>query len=127
MTPRSFLTHVCALAAGAMFAAPALAQNALDEIVAKKSITIAIPTDSAPYGYVGTDLQPQGLDIDMAAENCNIQPGDIVAVWGCGPVGQFAIRSAFMFIATAYIAPVALMAMYSFSATWRSSEWSCAR
>ena len=66
MTPRSFLTHVCALAASAMFVAPALAQNALDEIVAKKSITIAIPTDSAPYGYVGTDLQPQGLDIDMA-------------------------------------------------------------
>jgi len=66
MTPRSFLTHVCAFAASAMFVAPALAQNALDEIVAKKSITIAIPTDSAPYGYVGTDLQPQGLDIDMA-------------------------------------------------------------
>ena len=66
MTPRSFLTHVCALAASAMFVAPALAQNALDEIMAKKSITIAIPTDSAPYGYVGTELQPQGLDIDMA-------------------------------------------------------------
>ena len=49
MTPRSFLTHVCALAASAMFVAPALAQNALDEVVAKKSITIAIPTDSAPY------------------------------------------------------------------------------
>lgn len=32
----------------------------------------------------------------MAAENCEIRPGDIVAVWGCGPVGQFAIRSAYM-------------------------------
>jgi threonine dehydrogenase-like Zn-dependent dehydrogenase len=32
----------------------------------------------------------------MAAENCNIQPGDTVAVWGCGPVGQFAIKSAYM-------------------------------
>jgi threonine dehydrogenase-like Zn-dependent dehydrogenase len=32
----------------------------------------------------------------MAAENCNIQKGDIVAVWGCGPVGQFAIRSAYL-------------------------------
>ena len=30
----------------------------------------------------------------MAAENCAIQPGDTVAVWGCGPVGQFAIQSA---------------------------------
>jgi threonine dehydrogenase-like Zn-dependent dehydrogenase len=32
----------------------------------------------------------------MAAENCDIQPGDTVAVWGCGPVGQFAIKSAFL-------------------------------
>ncbi len=39
-----------------------------------------------------TDIFPTGY---MAAENCNITPGDIVAVWGCGPVGQFAIRSAF--------------------------------
>ncbi len=40
-----------------------------------------------------TDIFPTGY---MAAENCNIQPGDTVAVWGCGPVGQFAIRSALM-------------------------------
>jgi threonine dehydrogenase-like Zn-dependent dehydrogenase len=40
-----------------------------------------------------TDIFPTGY---MAAENCNIQPGDVVAVWGCGPVGQFAIRSAYM-------------------------------
>lgn len=40
-----------------------------------------------------TDILPTGY---MAAENCNIQPGDTVAVWGCGPVGQFAIMSAFM-------------------------------
>jgi threonine dehydrogenase-like Zn-dependent dehydrogenase len=32
----------------------------------------------------------------MAAENCNIHSGDTVAVWGCGPVGQFCIRSAFL-------------------------------
>jgi len=38
-----------------------------------------------------TDILPTGY---MAAENCNIQPGDIIAVWGCGPVGQFAIKSA---------------------------------
>jgi threonine dehydrogenase-like Zn-dependent dehydrogenase len=30
----------------------------------------------------------------MAAENCQIEPGDTVAVWGCGPVGLFAIQSA---------------------------------
>jgi threonine dehydrogenase-like Zn-dependent dehydrogenase len=32
----------------------------------------------------------------MAAENCDIQPGDTVAVWGCGPVGQLAIRCCFL-------------------------------
>src|ERR1700704_4412858 len=31
-----------------------------------------------------------------AAENCQIEKGDTVAVWGCGPVGQFAIQSAWM-------------------------------
>jgi threonine dehydrogenase-like Zn-dependent dehydrogenase len=40
-----------------------------------------------------TDIFPTGY---MAAENCNIQPGDTVAIWGCGPVGQFAIRSALL-------------------------------
>jgi threonine dehydrogenase-like Zn-dependent dehydrogenase len=48
-----------------------------------------------------TDVYPTGF---MAAENCNIQSGDIVAVWGCGPVGQFAIRSAFMLGARRVIA-----------------------
>jgi threonine dehydrogenase-like Zn-dependent dehydrogenase len=37
------------------------------------------------------DILPTGF---MAAENCDIQRGDTVAVWGCGPVGLFAIRSA---------------------------------
>jgi threonine dehydrogenase-like Zn-dependent dehydrogenase len=40
-----------------------------------------------------SDIFPTGY---MAAENCNIQSGDTVAIWGCGPVGQFAIRSAFL-------------------------------
>jgi len=40
-----------------------------------------------------TDIFPTGF---MAAENCNIQPGDTVAIWGAGPVGQFAIRSAYL-------------------------------
>jgi threonine dehydrogenase-like Zn-dependent dehydrogenase len=38
-----------------------------------------------------SDIFPTGY---MAAEQCNIQPDDTVAVWGCGPVGQFTIRSA---------------------------------
>jgi threonine dehydrogenase-like Zn-dependent dehydrogenase len=48
-----------------------------------------------------SDIFPTGY---MAAENCNIQPGDIIAVWGCGPVGQFAIRSAYMLGAERVIA-----------------------
>jgi threonine dehydrogenase-like Zn-dependent dehydrogenase len=40
-----------------------------------------------------SDIFPTGY---MAAENCGIEPGDTVAVWGCGPVGQFAIKSAWM-------------------------------
>ncbi len=48
-----------------------------------------------------SDIFPTGY---MAAENCNIQPGDTVAIWGCGPVGQFAIRSAYMLGAERVIA-----------------------
>ncbi len=48
-----------------------------------------------------SDIFPTGY---MAAENCDIQPGDTVAVWGCGPVGQFAIRSAFLLGAERVIA-----------------------
>lgn len=48
-----------------------------------------------------TDIFPTGY---MAAENCDIQPGDTVAIWGCGPVGQFAIRSAYMLGASRVIA-----------------------
>jgi polar amino acid transport system substrate-binding protein len=44
----------------------AQAQATLDEVMAKKLIRIAIPTDFPPYGFVSTDLKPQGLDIDMA-------------------------------------------------------------
>src|SRR5258707_10068411 len=35
---------------------------------------------------------------------CNIQPGDAIAVWGCGPVGQFAIKSAYLLGAERVIA-----------------------
>jgi threonine dehydrogenase-like Zn-dependent dehydrogenase len=40
-----------------------------------------------------TDIFPTGY---MAAENCGITPGDTIAVWGCGPVGQMSIRSAWL-------------------------------
>lgn len=44
----------------------ASAQNALADIEKAKLIKIAVPTDFPPYGFVGIDLQPQGLDVDMA-------------------------------------------------------------
>ena len=66
MTPRTFLRTAAVLALVPLFAGYAHAQNALDDIVAKKLLVVAIPTDSAPYGFVGTDLKPQGLDIDTA-------------------------------------------------------------
>ena len=48
-----------------------------------------------------SDILPTGY---MAAEMCAIQPGDTVAVWGCGPVGLFAIRSAYLLGAERVIA-----------------------
>lgn len=48
-----------------------------------------------------SDIFPTGY---MAAENCGIEPGDTVAVWGCGPVAQFAIKSAWMLGAARVIA-----------------------
>nr|WP_219341307.1 hypothetical protein [Nevskia soli] len=52
---------------------------------------VLFPSDIVPTGY-------------MAAENAEIEKGDTVAVWGCGPVGQFAIGSAWMFGAVRVIA-----------------------
>jgi len=62
-----------------------------------------------PYTDVGPIRVPPGLEDEkvlflsdifptgyMAAEFCNIQHGDTVAVWGCGPVGQMAVKSAFL-------------------------------
>jgi len=70
-----------------------------------------------PYADVGPIKVPAGLTDEqvlflsdifptgyMAAENCNIQPGQTIAVFGCGPVGQFAIKSAFLLGAARVIA-----------------------
>jgi len=70
-----------------------------------------------PFADVGCLKIPDGLDDEkvvflsdifptgyMAAENCDIERGDTVAIWGCGPVGQFAIKSAFMLGAERVIA-----------------------
>jgi polar amino acid transport system substrate-binding protein len=62
----AFSVASIALAALALTGATATsAQTALDDIMKAKEIKIAIPTDFPPYGFVGTDLKPQGLDIDI--------------------------------------------------------------
>ena len=70
-----------------------------------------------PYADVGPIKVPDGLTDEqvlflsdifptgyMAAEFCDIQPGDTIAIWGCGPVGQMAIKSAFLLGAERVIA-----------------------
>ena len=52
--------------AAMLIATGAQAQSALDDILKAKVLKVAVQTDSAPYGFVGTDLKPIGLDIDMA-------------------------------------------------------------
>ena len=70
-----------------------------------------------PYADVGPIKVPDGLTDEqvlflsdifptgyMAADFCNLKGGDTVAIWGCGPVGQFAIRSALLLGAERVIA-----------------------
>lgn len=58
---------ILSLGTAALFAASSVqAQSALDDIMKAKLLKVAVQTDSAPYGYVNTDLKPIGLDIDMA-------------------------------------------------------------
>jgi len=70
-----------------------------------------------PFADIGCLPVPEGLEDEkvlflsdifptgyMAAENCDLKGGEVVAIWGCGPVGQFAIRSAFMLGAERVIA-----------------------
>jgi polar amino acid transport system substrate-binding protein len=58
------------------------AASALDRIMSSKQIKIAIPTDFPPYGFVGVDMAPQGLDVDMAkyiAQQLGVKP-DLIPV-----------------------------------------------
>jgi threonine dehydrogenase-like Zn-dependent dehydrogenase len=70
-----------------------------------------------PFSDVGPIVIPDGIEDDrvlflsdilptgwMSAENAEIEPGDTVAVWGCGPVGLFAVQSAFLMGAERVIA-----------------------
>lgn len=66
MISRRFVVAVAAALVTFTVGGAALAQDALSKIEASKRIRIAVPTDYPPYGFVGIDLQPQGLDVAMA-------------------------------------------------------------
>ena len=66
LTKRQLNTGLAAALLATFASFGAHAQTALDDVMKAKKITIAIPTDFPPYGFVGTDMAPQGLDIDMA-------------------------------------------------------------
>jgi polar amino acid transport system substrate-binding protein len=66
MKPSKRLFSVSLAAAALLAASGVQAQTALDDVMKAKTIRIAVPTDFPPYGMVGIDLKPQGLDVDMA-------------------------------------------------------------
>src|SRR5207244_3730662 len=69
-----------------------------DRVVGPLKIVNGIPDEKVLFL---SDILPTGY---MAAENCDIKRGDVIAVWGCGPVGQMAIRSAWLLGAERVIA-----------------------
>jgi polar amino acid transport system substrate-binding protein len=66
MKPSKRLFFAGLTAVAVLAAAGVQAQTALDDVMKAKTIKIAVPTDFPPYGMVGIDLKPQGLDVDMA-------------------------------------------------------------
>src|SRR6185437_11992752 len=66
-----------------------------------------------------SDIFPTGY---MAAEQCGIRPGDTVAVWGCGPVGLFAIKSARLLGAERVIAIDRFPARLRKASQWAQAE-----
>ncbi|NOK21760.1 zinc-dependent alcohol dehydrogenase [Corallococcus carmarthensis] len=88
-----------------------------------------------PYADVGPLKIPEGLTEDqvlfltdifptgyMAAEHCEMEKGDTVAVWGCGPVGQFAIQSAWMLGAGRVIAIDHVPERLALAKSWGKAE-----
>jgi threonine dehydrogenase-like Zn-dependent dehydrogenase len=66
-----------------------------------------------------SDILPTGW---MGADNCRIKRGDTIAVWGCGPVGQFAIKSAFLLGAERVIAIDRFPDRLRMAAEWGGAE-----
>lgn len=62
---RRFFSLICA-ACCLMPATPVLAQDLLDNVMKAKVLRVGVPGDLPPFGSLGADQQPQGLDVDMA-------------------------------------------------------------
>ena len=80
----------------------ASAQSALDDVLKAKEIKIGVPTDFPPYGFVGTDLKPQGLDVDMAlyiAQKLGVKV-DLVAVTSANRIPYLQTKKADLVIST---------------------------
>jgi polar amino acid transport system substrate-binding protein len=92
-----------ALAGAALLAASGVqAQTALDDIMKAREIKIAIPTDFPPYGMVGIDLKPQGLDVDMAnyiAQKMGVKI-ELVPVTSANRIAYLQTRKADLVIST---------------------------
>jgi polar amino acid transport system substrate-binding protein len=100
-TKRQFVALAFATAALSTLGS-AHAQTALDDVMKSKLIKIAIPTDFPPYGFVGTDLKPQGLDVEMAnyiAEKLGVKV-ELVAVTSANRIPYLQTRKADLVIST---------------------------
>lgn len=90
------------LALALSFCSASWAQSALDDALKARTIRIAIPTDYPPYGFVGTDLQPQGLDVDMAkliAAKLGVK-ADLIPVTSANRIPYLQTRKADLVIST---------------------------
>lgn len=65
LSKRTFLVAL-GLSVAMLHAGAAQAQSQLDDVLKAKVLKIGVPTDYPPYGFVGPDLKPMGLDIDIA-------------------------------------------------------------
>lgn len=66
MKRRFLMLGLLSVLASAM-SIPAMAEDALSAVMTRKVLRVAVPNDYPPYGFVGPDMTPRGLDIDMAA------------------------------------------------------------
>ncbi|HZY20574.1 MAG TPA: transporter substrate-binding domain-containing protein [Ramlibacter sp.] len=99
-SPRRFLLALAALAW--LAAGTASAQGALDDVLKAREIRVAIPTDFPPYGFVGTDLKPQGLDIEVAqyiAAKLGVK-AELVPVTSANRIAYLQTRKADLVIST---------------------------